>query len=352
MSIHVSSSPLPDTVLVLGGRGRFGLAAVQAFARSGWRVLAQMRPGAKAPQVSGVRWLAHAVDTPQDLQALMAEARQAGGVSVVVHALNPGRYTRQAWARENEPLLRAGMAVAQALGATLMLPGNVYNFGESMPPVLLEGAPYRPSTAMGRIRSGMEERLEAATQRGELRAVVVRAGNFYGQGRGTWLDLAMLTGLRRGKLVFPGPLDVATPWAYLPDLAQTFVELAHVRGGMAPFESLHFSGHTLAGHDWVRELQAVARQQHWLRKEQALRVGGVPWPLFRLLGPLVPSWAALSSLRYLWHQPHRLDNRRLVGFIGCEPHTPWPLALARTLQHLDLLPPSAPMPLAAFGTQA
>lgn len=329
------SSHAPGTVLVLGGRGRFGLAAVQAFARNGWRVLAQHRPAATPPSVPGVQWLAHAVDTRAELKALIAEA---GGASVVVHALNPGQYTRQAWERENGPLLQAGMSVAQALGATLMLPGNVYNFGESMPPVLMEGAPYRPSMAMGRIRSAMESQLEAATLRGDLRAVVVRAGNFYGQGQGTWLDLAMLKEIRRGKLVFPGPLDVATPWAYLPDLAQTFVQLARVRADLAPFESLHFAGHTLAGHDWVRELQDVAQRQGWLRPEQGLRVGGLPWPLFALLGPLVPSWAALSSLRYLWNRPHRLDNRRLLSFIGQEPHTPWPLALGRTLQHLDLLP--------------
>ncbi|WP_439520330.1 NAD-dependent epimerase/dehydratase family protein [Hydrogenophaga sp.] len=339
--------PSSHTVLVLGGRGRFGLAAVQAFARSGWRVLAQMRPGATAPQVQGVQWLAHAVDTTAGLEALKADAR---GATVVVHALNPARYTRQAWERENGPLLKAGMAVAQALGATLMLPGNVYNFGQSMPPVLMEGAPYRPSMAMGRIRTRMEEELEGATQRGELRAVIVRAGNFYGQGQGTWLDLAMLKGIQSGKLVFPGPLDVATPWAYLPDLAQTFVQLARVRHSMAPFESLHFAGHTLAGHDWVQALQDVARQQGWLGEDQSLEVAGLPWPLLRLVGPLVPSWAALAALRYLWKQPHRLDNRRLLSIIGDEPHTPWPLALGRTLQHLKLLP-LAPVQVHTLVTQ-
>ncbi len=334
----MSSSSIAGTVLVLGGRGRFGLAAVQAFARGGWRVLAQVRPGAQAPRVAGVQWLAQAVDTPQATAALVAQVQQAGGAEVVVHALNPGRYTRQAWARENGPLLQSGMDVAQALGATLMLPGNVYNFGQAMPAVLREGAPAHPTTAMGRIRTEMEARLETATQRGELRAVIVRAGNFYGQGRGTWLDLAMLTGLRRGKLMFPGPMDVATPWAYLPDLAQTFVAVARVREAMAPFESLHFSGHTLSGHDWVDALRPLAREQGWLREGADLRVGGMPWPLFRLLGPLLPAWGALADLRYLWNRPHRLDNRRLRERIGAEPHTPWPLALSRTLQGLALLP--------------
>lgn len=333
-----SSSARPGTVLVLGGRGRFGLAAVQAFSRSGWRVLAQMRPGAQAPQVSGVQWLALPLDTPDAVQALVGQVRQAGGATVVVHALNPNQYTRPAWEREAWPMLQAGMRVAQSLGATLMLPGNVYNFGRSMPELLLEGAPYRPSMAMGRIRADMEARLEAAAQRGELRAVVVRAGNFYGQGQGTWLDRAMLTGIRRGKLVFPGPMDVPTPWAYLPDLARTFVAVANVRHSMPAFESLHFSGHALTGHDWAQALQPLAQRQGWLEDGRALRVAGLPWPLIHALGAVVPSWGALAALRYLWTQPHRLDNRRLQALIGSEPHTPWPQALHHTLHGLRLLP--------------
>lgn len=337
-AVPSSSSSPAGTVLVLGGRGRFGLAAVQAFARDGWRVLAQMRPGAQAPAVAGVQWLAQPV---HEVDALVARVRQAGGATVVVHALNPKQYTRPAWERENGPLLQAGMAVAQALGATLMLPGNVYNFGQGMPGVLLEGAPYRPTMAMGRIRSEMETRLEAATQRGGLRAVVVRAGNFYGQGQGTWLDKAMLTRIQRGQLVFPGAMDVATPWAYLPDLAQTFVAVARERHAMPAFEELHFSGHTLTGHDWVGALQPLARQQGWLREHEALRVAGLPWWPIRALGTVMPTLGALAALRYLWNQPHRLDNRRLRALIGEEPHTPWPLALQRTLQGLDLLPAAA-----------
>ena len=99
MNTSPSLSP-SGTVLVLGGRGRLGLAAVQAFARGGWRVLAQMRPGAQAPQVTGVQWLPLPLDTPGAVQTLVDQVRQAGGATVVVHALNPKQYTRPAWERE------------------------------------------------------------------------------------------------------------------------------------------------------------------------------------------------------------------------------------------------------------
>ena len=46
---------MPSTVLILGARNRFGLAATRAFAQAGWRVLAQHRPGAPTPQLQGVQ---------------------------------------------------------------------------------------------------------------------------------------------------------------------------------------------------------------------------------------------------------------------------------------------------------
>lgn len=58
------------TVLILGARGRFGLAASQAFAAKGWRVIAQIRPGVRAPEQGGVSWLS--VD-PDDTAALIGE---------------------------------------------------------------------------------------------------------------------------------------------------------------------------------------------------------------------------------------------------------------------------------------
>ena len=55
----------PPTVLILGARGRLGLAATRAFAQAGWQVLAQVRPGAQRatlPAIAGVWWMPVAVD--------------------------------------------------------------------------------------------------------------------------------------------------------------------------------------------------------------------------------------------------------------------------------------------------
>ena len=332
-----TAAPAASTVLILGGRGRLGQAAARAFAQAGWQVLAQVRPGAQGaalPAIPGVWWLPAAV---QDTPALAAQAR---GAQVVVHALNPA-YTHKAWRDEAPALMEAAVAVTRTLGATLMLPGNVYNFGEAMPAVLREDTPQAATGFKGRLRVQLEQRLAAATRDGGLRAVVVRAGDFFGSGTGSWLDQAIARELPRGRITWPGPLDVATPWAYLPDLARAFVRVAQERHRLAAFECLHFAGHHASARQWLHSFTAIAAEQGWLPDAGALRVGRLPWPLLRIAGAVAPTFAALAAMRYLWSTPHRLDNTRLRALIGDEPHTPFDQAVRQALADLGLLAPQA-----------
>jgi len=328
----------PSTVLVLGARGRLGLAAARAFAQAGWQVLAQVRPGARAaalPAIQGVWWMPVAVD---DTAALAAQAQ---GAQVVVHALNPP-YTHRAWREQAPALMEAAIAVARALHATLMLPGNVYNFGEHMPAVLREDTPQAATGFKGRLRVQLEQRLQAATQDGGLRAVVLRAGDFFGSGTGGWIDQAIAKNLPQGRVTWPGPLDVATPWAYLPDLARTFVRVAQERERLAAFECLHVAGHQVTAQQWLHSFTAIAAEQGWLPDAGALRVGALPWPLLRLAGLVAPTFAALAAMRYLWTTPHRLDNARLCALIGDEPRTPFDQAVRQALADLGMLAVHAP----------
>jgi nucleoside-diphosphate-sugar epimerase len=321
--------PVSPTVLVLGANGRFGSAAVQAFAAAGWQVLAQARraPGSLP---SGARHLSAPLADPAHL------ASEARGACVVVHALNP-RYTD--WEREALPLARAGMDIAAALDATFMLPGNVYNFGEAMPALLREDTPQRPSTRKGRIRVAIEAEIEARAARG-LRGVVIRAGDFFGGGRGSWLDLVVAKSLRAGKLVYPGPLDVAHAWAYLPDLAQAFVAIA-TRSDLPAFTRLHFAGHAPTGASFLASLERAA-ESLGLRPGSGWRHGRVPWPLLRAGGLFVPMWREIAEMAYLWHVPHALDGSALERLAGPLPQTALEPALADALRALGLREHDAP----------
>ena len=115
---------MKETALILGANGRFGRVVARAFADAGWNVVAQARKPLVDPAHARIRHLGAAVS---DRDAVVAAATDA---SVVVHAMNP-LYTN--WDAEALPLNAAAIAIARSLNATLMLPGNVYNFGSPMP---------------------------------------------------------------------------------------------------------------------------------------------------------------------------------------------------------------------------
>lgn len=319
------------SVLVLGARGRFGLAAARAFARAGWRVTAQCRPGgAPLPEPlpgAPLRWLRADAG---DVAALRAGA---GRVDVVVHAMNPV-YTDAAWRAQAPGLMAAAIAASRAFDALLMFPGNVYNFGAGMPERLREDTPQRPTTAKGAMRVALEQQLAQAFASQGLRSVVIRAGDFFGGGGDTLLDL-VAKDLPRGRMRWLGRPGVPTPWAYLPDLAEAFVQVAARRAAIDGHEVLHFAGHRLALEDWRAVLAGIARDRGWVRAGGELKVDAMPWGLLRLGGLVLPTWASIAQMRYLWRTPHALDNARLLGRIGQEPRTPLETAV---LQALDLSP--------------
>lgn len=319
----------PSTVLVLGANGRFGRAAVRAFANAGWRVLAQARRAPPSLPVGAQ----HLASPLEDSAALSAGA---SGARAVVYAVNQP-YAQ--WADNALPQARQAMELAQRLGALFMFPGNVYNFGAGMPAVLDVDTPQEPTTHKGRIRVAIEQEMRARAARG-LRSVVIRAGDYFGAGTGAWFDLVIVKSLSQGKLTYAGPLDRAHAWAYLPDLARAFVGVADSADALPEFANLHFPGHTLTGEELLNAIERAAATLG-LDCSGGLRRASLPWGLIRALRWLVPAWREIVELAYLFEVPHSLNGAALGRHVGTLQITPIETALTATLIALDLAPAHA-----------
>lgn len=323
-SFSSSVAERPPTVLILGANGRLGCAVAQAFQAAGWSVLAQVRREASPLLPAGITTLRVALAHTEPLAAAAAKA------SVIVHAVNP-IYTR--WDAEALPALRSGLELAERLGAHFMLPGNVYNYGADMPPVLTEDVPARPTTRKGEIRVAMEAMMAERSKAAAFPASVVRAGDFFGMGTGSWFDQAIVKSLASGRLVYPGPMDVPHAWAYLPDLAQAFVRLAS-QAPVPGFHNWHFEGSTLTGTQLLGHIEAAATALG-IAPERGFRQGEMPWRLIAAVGVVVPMWRELARMSYLWRVPHRLDGRRLATLGGAASGaTPVPQAVRESLLSL------------------
>jgi nucleoside-diphosphate-sugar epimerase len=317
------------TILIVGARGRLGHATAQAFAHAGWSVIGHARKGGHA--LPGVRFI------NTDLADTDALARDAAGACAVLHAVNPP-YTQ--WAAQAQSLLNQSIALAKRLQATLLFPGNVYNYGSPMPGQLTPQSPQQPTSKKGHLRCQMEASLARAADEG-VQSITLRAGDFFGGSvRGAWFDLAIVKDIAKGTMRYPGACNVPHAWAYLPDLARAFVALAEQRGALRALSSFHFAGHTLTGDEWARALTPIARQAKWLAPDAALKVGALPWWLFRLAAPVVPMWGELAEMRYLWDEPHALADPALAARIDPQPITPLATALPVALRELGFSIPS------------
>jgi nucleoside-diphosphate-sugar epimerase len=316
------------TALVLGATGGIGGEVARQLRDSGWTVRALKRGAAAAVQHDdGIGWYRGDAMNRDDVMQV------SEGCAVIVHAVNPPGY--RDWDRMVLPMLDNTIAAATARDATIVLPGTVYNFGPDAFPVLREDSTQRPLTRKGAIRVEMERRLEAASKRG-ARAIIVRAGDFFGPKPGnSWFAQGLVkAGRPVASISNPADPCVGHQWAYLPDVARTIVELLTHRRAFGRFERFHMAGHWDA--NGLQMAQAIQRVVAG-RTGRTPRIAPTPWWLLRLASPFVKTLRELGEMRYLWQQPVRMVNDRLLQVLGHEPHTTLDEAVAASLVGMGCL---------------
>lgn len=263
---------MTGTVLILGASGKIGKHSARAFAAAGWTVRRFDRQS-------------------QD----MTEA--AKGCDVIVNGLNPPNY--HDWATIIPRITGQVIEAARVSGATVLLPGNVYHFGDR-PGIWSETSPAKPVSRKGQIRLKMEQDYAASG----VQTIILRAGNFIDpDGQGCVMSTVYLRSIEQGKITLPGPADTRQAMCYLPDWARAAVALAEMRQDLPGFVDVPFAGHTLT----ARELKSGIEKL----RGRDIRFVRFPWWLFRLTGPIWELARELTEMRYLWNTDHALSGERL-----------------------------------------
>lgn len=313
-------------VLILGATGGLGGEVTRRLIQEKWSVRALKRGLPVSTQNDGIQWMTgDALDAQQ-------VATAAAGCSVIVHAVNPPGYRN--WKSLVLPMLRNTINAAEQNGALIVLPGSVYNYGPDAFPLLREDASQMPVTKKGAIRVQMEKDLLAYSQRGG-RVLIVRTGDFFGpQAGNNWFSQGLIKpGKRPDVINNPGSPGIGHQWAYLPDIAETIAALLARRTELEPFACFHMQGHwDHDGTDMVTAIQRVTASDGGVAKIQPF-----PWWFIYMAALFNVTLRELLEMRYLWRQPVRLHNAKLVKFLGAEPHTPLDEAVHMTLRGLGCI---------------
>ncbi|MFF5703270.1 NAD-dependent epimerase/dehydratase family protein [Streptomyces sp. NPDC012794] len=202
---------------VVIGFGPAGAATARLLAERGHSVKVVTASG-RAPEPG----IEHVALDARDTGRLTEVAR---GAAALYHCAAPP-YHR--WAGEWPALVASVCAAAEATGAVLVMLGNLYGYGPVDVP-MTEDLPLAATGPKGRVRAAGWERARALHEQGRVKAVEVRASDFFGPGvtDGGHLAARVVPPLLRGKPVSAlGDPDAPHSWTYLPDVARALAEVA------------------------------------------------------------------------------------------------------------------------------
>ncbi|MCK8482919.1 epimerase [Aliiroseovarius sp. S2029] len=263
-------------VLILGASGKVGRHSARAFEAAGWDVRRYNRG-----------------------RDDMGQAAQ--GCDVIVNGMNPQNYHN--WAGTLPRITKQVIAAAKSAHATVILPGNVYHFGDTAG-LWSETTPPNPVSKKGAIRLRMEQDYAASG----VQTIVLRAGNFMDPDHQDCpMSQVFLRRIKRNKVTVPGAIDTLQAMCFLPDWARAAVALAEMRGELGAFEDVPFAGHTLTARDIRDGLEQIL--------EQELKFVRFPWWLFTLTAPVWEFAREMNEMRYLWATDHALSDTRLLQLL-------------------------------------
>ena len=266
---------MTKTVLITGASGKIGTHTARAFERAGWTIKRFQR---------GTN---------------MAQAAQ--DADVIVNGMNPANYYN--WAQLIPEITEAHIAAAKINDATVVIPGNVYNFGNT-PGVFDENSPQRACSRKGNIRIEMEARYAESG----VRTLILRAGNFIDpDANEDVMSLLHLSRMQSNKILTPGATNVRQAWCFLPDWAEAAVQLCDRRNDLATFEDVPFKGHTFSVDTLSQHVTAITGQ--------TIRVSSFPWWFMRLASPFWGLAREMREMRYLWSLDHSLSDTKLTRLL-------------------------------------
>ncbi len=314
---------------VVVGAGGIGQWTAHQIGMAGGDVILASRSGRGVGP--GVSATPHPRVTAVQVDATHATelAELATGADVIVNAVNPP-YTD--WEEKWPPMATGFLEAAERSGAALLIIGNLYAYGHPTT-AMIEGATREaPNGHKGRVRAKMWHDAEALHEAGRIRAVELRAADYFGPGVSggmSYLNQYAIGPAMAGKTArhIMGVVDAPHSWTYVPDIGRLAAAIAasdpagdawgrvwHVP--TSPAKSLtDVAGDTAA----IAGVPARTPRPYPAFVRAMLRVS----PLIRELDEMAPAFMA----------PYVLDSSAAQQRFSLAP-TPWREALEETVTWL------------------
>ncbi|MCB1474298.1 MAG: NAD-dependent epimerase/dehydratase family protein [Rhodobiaceae bacterium] len=255
------------------------------------------------------------------LSAVDVEAACDGVDTVICTAGLP--YRASVWERDWPVAMDNLVNGCAASGARLVFADNLYMYGPQTVP-LREELPLTDFGIKPRVRAEITREWRDAHRAGRVKAVAVRASDFYGPDvPNSVISYFGVRAMLAGKVVMlPYGCDQPHDFTYVPDFAHALVTLAD-----APDADYGQAWHVPnAPTRTLRQVLQLASELAGVK----LRIRVLPGWLRGIMGRFVPELVEMDELAFQTDRPYIVDSRKFLARFGIEA-TPFETGLAETI---------------------
>lgn len=238
--------------------------------------------------------------------AATADAVQGAEVAYLVAGL---KYDTRVWQDQWPRVMRHVIDACARHGCALVFFDNVYAYGRVDGP-MTETTPYNPCSRKGEVRAGIATTLMDEAARGTLRAMIVRAADFYGPGAALSLTHATVTGrLAAGRTPqWIGNAGAFHSFTYTPDAAETLARLGNRPDAYGQVWHAVTSQEPMSGERYVRLACELAGRPYGLQV--------APRWLLALMGLAMPVLRENAEMMYQFEHDYRFDSAKAARALG------------------------------------
>jgi nucleoside-diphosphate-sugar epimerase len=214
------------------------------------------------------------------------------------------KYDANVWADQWPKVMRNTIDACKRHGTKLVFFDNVYAYGK-VAGTMTEDTPYNPCSNKGEVRAKIATTLMGEVKREELKAMIIRAADFYGPKATLSLTHAtVFERLRAGKAPqWVGNAKAVHTFTFTPDAGRSVALLGNTSSAYGQVWHALTSKEAIHGEQFVRLACELAGKPFKLQV--------APGWMLALMGLFVPVLRENKEMMYQFEHDYRFDSSKL-----------------------------------------
>lgn len=261
---------------------------------------------------------------PADLLDAQATSDAVAGCEVA-YLVAGLQYNTRVWQDQWPRVMRNVIDACKRHGTALVFFDNVYAYGR-VDGVMTEDTPHNPCSRKGEVRARIATALMDEVKRGGLRAMIVRAADFYGPGALLSLTHATVTVRLKARKTpqWIGNIQAAHTFTYTPDAGLTLARLGNTPSAYGQVWHALTSKEPMSGERYVRIACELAGRPYKLQV--------APRWMLSLMGLVMPVMRENQEMLYQFERDYRFDSSKAEQALRLDA-TDYRTGIAATLNH-------------------